>query len=224
MSTDRTMLARFGFADPDRKVPEHDAACQYLAQPDVALKVASIAGLGPRPASKPVSRGHSTYVIDDAPCMTYTVGERFDFHHARLELAIQKGSGQYATTIGFVDTVLYFNEAVRSVHTQVRSTGYQPCDGKDDTWTDQHVLACEVKITRLPVGDLLRQLHLYAEYARPQYSHEPTFRWLAALRWQPSEVERRALENERIAVVTLGAGFDAFLATLRTPPTPVDSI
>jgi hypothetical protein len=29
-SFDTTLLARLGFADPDRKKPEHDLACQYL--------------------------------------------------------------------------------------------------------------------------------------------------------------------------------------------------
>jgi len=31
---DRTMLARFGFADPDKREPLHDLACQYLASAD----------------------------------------------------------------------------------------------------------------------------------------------------------------------------------------------
>lgn len=39
-SHDSTLLARFGFADPDRREPWHDVACQYLTQPDVLRQLA----------------------------------------------------------------------------------------------------------------------------------------------------------------------------------------
>jgi hypothetical protein len=36
---DRTLIASLGFADPDKKNRRHTLACQYLAQPEVSLRV-----------------------------------------------------------------------------------------------------------------------------------------------------------------------------------------
>lgn len=38
-SHDRTKLAQFGFSDPDKKNPEHELACAYLAQKSVAKRL-----------------------------------------------------------------------------------------------------------------------------------------------------------------------------------------
>jgi hypothetical protein len=36
---DRTLLNRIGFMDPDKKLPRHDMACRYLAQPAILQKL-----------------------------------------------------------------------------------------------------------------------------------------------------------------------------------------
>ena len=38
-SHDRTLLASMGFADPDRRERRHTLACQYLAEPETALRL-----------------------------------------------------------------------------------------------------------------------------------------------------------------------------------------
>ena len=38
-TSDRTLLASLGFADPDKKDRRHTLACQYMAQPDVQARV-----------------------------------------------------------------------------------------------------------------------------------------------------------------------------------------
>lgn len=38
-TSDRTLLASLGFADPDKKDRRHTLACQYLCQPDVAVRL-----------------------------------------------------------------------------------------------------------------------------------------------------------------------------------------
>ncbi len=38
-SHDRTLLARLGFSDPDKKEPLHDLACAYLAEDTQARKL-----------------------------------------------------------------------------------------------------------------------------------------------------------------------------------------
>lgn len=44
-SHEQGLLARMGFADPDRKDRRHTLACQYLALPEVSKKVAQVVGL-----------------------------------------------------------------------------------------------------------------------------------------------------------------------------------
>lgn len=52
-SHDRTLLAALGFQDPDKKDPKHTLACQYLCQPEVALRLATrLWGLQPDERSR----------------------------------------------------------------------------------------------------------------------------------------------------------------------------
>lgn len=38
-SHDRTLLARLGFQDPDKRNPLHDRACAYLGEPEQAARL-----------------------------------------------------------------------------------------------------------------------------------------------------------------------------------------
>lgn len=45
----RTLLAKLGFADADRSVPEHDLACRFLAQPEQMQRIAQMLRVVPGP-------------------------------------------------------------------------------------------------------------------------------------------------------------------------------
>lgn len=77
-SHDRTLLASLGFADPDKREPLHDLACEYLAEPIQSERLTRLAS--PRAAAAGEVRTKSV-----------------------LEAVISKGEGQYKTTIGFLD-------------------------------------------------------------------------------------------------------------------------
>jgi len=81
-SHDRTMLAKLGFADPDKKDALHDAACRYMATSESYQKLVD------RFVKLKDGFSHSGLT-------KYSI----DFH-------IGKGSGQYRTTVGFADVVL----------------------------------------------------------------------------------------------------------------------
>ncbi len=83
---DNTMMTRFGFADLDRKLPEHDIACQYIGQQDVLQKMA--AQLIETVKQKTI----------DASRLVCSVG---------YERPVSKGEGKYKTTIGFIDVVAH---------------------------------------------------------------------------------------------------------------------
>jgi hypothetical protein len=83
-AADRSLLAKLGFADPDKRSPLHDLACQYVAQPAIADSIGltvTEAGIA------------SDLKFEASKC-------------AQFECPISKGEGQYKTTVGFVDVIL----------------------------------------------------------------------------------------------------------------------
>ncbi len=85
-SSDRTLLSKLGFADADKKDQRHDWACQYLKQPEVALRLAAL-----------LPTSQYKWLTREVKC----VG-------SELEVMVRKGEGKYATTIGFIDLSLSF--------------------------------------------------------------------------------------------------------------------
>lgn len=139
-SRDRTLLAALGFQDTD-KGPEHDLACQYLAQKDIALQVML---RKPRPGTK--------YYIETG-----------------LEVPISKGKDQYKTTIGFVDVLYAFAASEPCPKDCVYGVPLRDGSGKSGRCGHEHTVldmqvGIEVKTTPTPDGDVLRQIGLYREY------------------------------------------------------------
>jgi hypothetical protein len=144
-SHDRTLLARLGFADPDKREPRHDLACQHLALPENHERLARMmaepmwaksAGPGKR-----VDRVYCPHVGGD-------VNRTFRFERTferlaplapALEVLIGKGEDQYRTTVGFLDAVLPFTFVevrrgefdgawVAAEHIEARVPKYNPRD------------------------------------------------------------------------------------------------
>jgi len=78
-----------GFADPDKRNSDHDLMCEFLCQPDVMKKIYQAFGFYGTPGV------------------------------ASLEVPISKGTGQYRTTIGFLDVVYQGGQYVRGYGTSV---------------------------------------------------------------------------------------------------------
>lgn len=137
-SYDRTLLAKLGFSDPDKKNPWHDYACQYLAQPHVLKQIYATFG---------AQKGW-------VPSVKVSTGE--------LEYHLTKGQGQYRTTIGFLDL-----RATGFLKQEFRDRP-QSCapDSPDSSTIVLLTLPSiiEVKVKPVPLGDLIRQVKLYSEY------------------------------------------------------------
>lgn len=109
---DRTLLAKLGFDDPDRRNPLHDAACQYLARPEIAAKVRDhIFGVPPQSSEPSVS------VCRIDPYYGSTVSSWITSNVAKepisdVEVHVCKGHGQYSSTIGFIDVVSRFERTI----------------------------------------------------------------------------------------------------------------
>lgn len=91
---DKTLLASLSFGDKDKKDRRHDLACQYLIQPEVAMKIV-------------------TAFRDPNLPRELTIGEEVTFTGGSLEIPLTKGHNQYKTFIGFIDGSLSF-ESVES--------------------------------------------------------------------------------------------------------------
>jgi hypothetical protein len=223
-SSDKTLLARLGFADPDKGRSEHDRACQYLALPEQRAKVLDLV-VGRLLAERDINERVYTAL------RTGHIG-RFALKHANsiLEEPISKGSGAYQTTIGFVDVVyefMYTRQFVGQENTERISREEPERAG---------LLNIEVKIAKVSVGEVLRQVGLYKEYenwlrhaklARQLgiYNERDYYRkdgwranWVLATAYDISEADRITLANAGIVPVRLGAGFQEFMRQCDAAP------
>lgn len=208
-SHERTMLAKFGFADPDRRQPLHDHACQYLTTPDAVARLIrhlSIEG-GPEP---------NTEKVDDEE-ETSQVVRQIVHQSVRRECAISKGSSQFQTTIGFIDLLHRFR--VEMQHCQVKRRLRNVPDGKgnrmwsewrshsDYTRTNDIAYGIEVKAAPVPIGDVLRQLELYRSYSTVPY-------WIVATTYPLAQQDLDCLKAQRLQHIYLGANFRAYVEGL----------
>ena len=207
---ERTMLARLGFADPDKKDRRHDLACQYLAQRPVVDKIVPLLGLEQSPQA--YERTH-----DNAQEKGITA-KVFSSYETELEYQVSKGSDEYRTTIGFVDLVYYFTLEIR--YTQRSERKFQDYFQSWSSWKNlpdsnyrEHVnIGVEVKISPTTVGDIIRQISLYRSYIDHWYMHGgDSSRWILATAYPLSSLDIQSLAKQQISHVLLGKGFEKFV-------------
>ncbi len=200
MSRDYTLLAKLGFADPDKQDGTHDAACRFLAQAEVARKlwIAS--------ADKVANPGRfcdgERLVVPDRP---------LEFLSVSIEEPISKGSGQYKTTIGFMDVVLFGKEEAFDIEGR-RSF---PAFG----------IGIEVKHTQKAIHDAVRQIQLYREYTDNPYGiSKIDYRrpcemqwgtriidWYLATTFNITQQEAELLSASDIKFIKLSSAFEEYL-------------
>lgn len=187
-ATDRTLLANLGFADPDKKLPEHDIACQYIAQPENLHSIASKL-IGRK------SNGDSWKNYEWVPYEREWI-DLLSVHDVSFEFPISKGRGQYKTTIGFLDLIFH-----------ARYHSRETCGDEVKYGGETDKFAIEVKITPVLVASIIRQINLYREFESAQ-----GFRWLLVTHFPISKEDNQMLKSATILHVRLGSKFDAFLA------------
>lgn len=131
---DKTLLASLSFGDKDKKDRRHDLACQYLIQPEVAMKIV-------------------TAFRDPNLPRELKIGEEVTFTGGSLEIPLTKGHNQYKTFIGFIDGSLSF-ESVESKYDSWSKAYYK----------SYRQILFEVKINPETAGNVLRQLNLYKTF------------------------------------------------------------
>ncbi len=175
-SHERTMLAKLGFADADRKEPEHDLACKYLAY-EVGERV--LESVLERDLKRENKVPHETI--------------------GRTEVHLVKGSGQYATTVGFADVI-------------IARGWWHKAERQKDLWLPYRSLLIEVKVDPNPISDAIRQLKLYSSIWIPQPNATTDGRSALALatvgRVDPQSLIQ--LKAEHIHHIQLGLAFEDY--------------
>jgi hypothetical protein len=220
-SHDRTLVARLGFDDQDKKDHRHSLACTYLASEYAAPKLFELCFAKPhewenvrcddlRPYNVHI-RGIDTVVQAGVETTKY-------------EWPISKGEGQYRTTIGFIDLRLTFRCQISRRSASRRPTnGHSPYSAPSRTHNDQwgewnalpdeslsekRTLCVEVKIGQVGADEILRQIGLYR-----QYLDDPQVRFVAATLFDIEQYELEQLSNANIMWVKLASGFEEYVNT-----------
>ena len=169
-SHDRTYLASLGFADPDKKLSEHDLACQYLGQESNQKKLAELV---------------------EREVYKNTTGN-FTINKPSFEIPITKGLEQYKTTIGFLDLAFYYN--------------YK--SGKKDKWSGVIV---EVKISKVAMSDVIRQIKFYRQYTHELTSKLNMYNFVLVTKFDITQEDLCMLQSANISWIKLGKSFKEFV-------------
>lgn len=241
-SHDRTLLARLGFSDPDKKDPRHDLACQYLALPENQERFAEMF-LWPQ-----VRRGTATWLAGASETTRARMSRYAKLRvQTELERPVSKGDGKFKTTVGFIDlwcqwfireerahearkTEDYYRHAETGEVSENARVRFDPgwVTEHREVWTatnavSNHGMAAgvEVKVAPSSLGDVLRQVKLYREYLDGGGPGWPIF--VLATTYPVSAADTAALRAERITHVRLGPKFDEWVAAQRTEEPPQES-
>jgi hypothetical protein len=136
--------------------------------------------------------------------------EKVSLTEAKTEVMISKGEGQYRTTIGFLDVRIDWFSA-------------DPVD-----WMVRGSVFVEVKIAPIGVGDILRQINLYREYAsavpardtREHLRGTVSTAWVLATSFQLDAGQTETLQGAGITLIRLGEGFEKWFAERQKRPAP----
>lgn len=130
-----------------------------------------------------------------------------------VEVAISKGEGQHKTTIGFLDVRIDFT--------------------RSDLNGSLSSVFLEVKISRVSIGDILRQINLYRQYQfspfgvlrqrlRALHGDDQVNRsfWVVATAFDISAGEMETLRQANISHIRLGSGFAKWFEERQKQPAP----
>lgn len=217
---DRTLLASLGFADLDKRVDRHDLACRYLTRPGLLEKAT-----GPVfPDVKFFGYEHERMLVKGEGKYQTVIGY-IDLVGAFIYSGESWRSEGYPVNTrprdcphcdGYGSTV---KEKILCSNCEGsgKSKIYYRCeicssDGKKEIREDcvlckgkryHGELLVEVKINRVQVGDVIRQIDMYRRFSMMETA-------LLVTDYTISTGEKEALLTKDILHVKLGPGFDRF--------------
>ncbi len=181
------MLANLGFSDKD-KDSDHDDACAYL-----------------RSHPEKLSALHPGIDFKDqrGDRVRRTYGPTTWALTAATEVALSKGHGQYKTTVGFLDVVIYREKSAHLTYEEIGYGGNWTKE-EEDVVNEVTPLLVEVKAKHVSEAEVLRQISLYRQYVEGV--------WFVVVLFEPSLQFVEELSAADIVVVKLGTSFREWLA------------
>lgn len=203
---EHTLLARLGFADPDRHDPLHDAICRYLTSPVGRRAVATVCGPQDSNYMSNGSKRTRTHEITEI--------------ETEREYPVAKGKGANRYLIGFLDAI------VSATYRREEST--ESASGEVETEVSRPIhksYVIEVKVRRESIGQILRQVNLYRDFINTNYNTDYIwlidYQFVLATRYKPTDEELETLSSQNIVHLYVGKGFDRYMeeqATKNTMP------
>jgi hypothetical protein len=217
---DKTLLARFAFADPDAKDPLHDLGCEYIALEENALKLLNMIKYVPDDVGKEITSDSLYFETDSglrvpfAGKFKYRITEIDRKVRSHVESILTKGQDQYMVTIGFLDVDTSWTVRHRRVGKDSANEKYPDLDD----WLDYRGrIVTEVKISPIGIGDLVRQMNLYREHVEMTHQRgDARAQFFVAAAFDVNDYFQSALNREGIHLVRLGDNFTTWAAKQST--------
>lgn len=219
MRPDNTLLGKLGFHDKDKRIPDHDLACNYIASQDLKLEQYYSPAKTPEDflsdhicKNKDILKACNLQLEDFLGLETKLEQEilsKIEFFDCQnqwrvwkkaKEHPISKGKEQYKSTIGFIDVYLEFRHTLSWKWRLKNDHSIQ--DEFPLILVSHRKIIFEVK-TKLRVSEFLRQVKLYQEYMKGTL--------VVLVLTSPITVsQQQAVESEGIKIIQLGPKFQAW--------------
>ena len=206
-TSDRTLIARMGFADSDRSSPDHDLGCMYLAQGTQLRKLAEYLYSKDCTLSVWPTRIRGTSLTD-----VTVLGAKITPYRAELEKLIGRKVYSGGSDTGRRSGLVGFADVFFTVDCEVR---YTDQNGRNiaESLPRLSVLV-EVKSRPVPASAILRQIRVYEEHLRPDRGDK-----LASVAAVMFDMPRRdvvLLRNQGVEVIRLGDPFRRWVEEQKT--------
>lgn len=232
---DRTMIARLGFADPDRQNTKHDLACRYLAEEKQRAAVIRAVNPALFVASEDERVYAATQLAASVSCPKCKSKQRQrcfeegkNIHDGHIFTSIVDWHAERIAPLKKLKFYLSHSAACE-VPISKGEGQYKTTIGFVDTLIDVirdlgepnaatsfpldgWCIGVEVKIKRTSWAEVLRQIKLYKEYLDCDT-------WVLAAAYPMPEGDVKALKDNQVGVISLGKKFEAW-ATRQPKITP----
>jgi len=231
----RTLIAKLGFADPDRKEPLHDAACRYLTSGDRPVKLMRSCF----PNREETTELGVPYRLEGEAALIgvtnlYRTTKWSSHSDCANEVALSKGAEGYKTTIGFIDATASCSllESVETLQHVAVTTPKPDVPAlsaselrawlENPEWDDGPAVCVppKMQLTKTSFSHAIRHAVAvevkitpvsYGELLRQvnlyrEYT-QTDFEWVAAVAFDVNESYCNVLARERVRVIRLGQAF-----------------